>query len=904
MAPLKIFGDFDQDGRISRKQGEQDLRNVFPGLIVLPNIDADWRRLPRKVVPGKPVPLDHTRTRSGTDNEGAKIIVQISDSDARLLHFAISDGVAEFLAFTDSRRQLVRRKGEVFETDISGAGNHVFRLESTTMRGSPLAGLAAGASSFTVTVTARAADGRVLEEDAIIATFAPWLIHDNLSPPERLYMCEISEEEPIDRGNLPSVTEVGEIVRSLRGVDFVTIPKEVNNGDAWIQDQFQMGYCRSPGAQIDVVVHLPRLRSNISQNSLSTNLSAMVHSHYPSVDLGVFKDFYGRKLGEAATVSGSKKIIRFQDSFELSRRMDRVWNLWALVRKFYFKADITKSVRDLSVEADLFGMNLMGYFEARSKLASVVKRTRNILDKRADIALKKGHKELLQQQRAILAAHLTLVNKTIILLAKERKVRIPTDAFGDLVFTDGQIDDFDENMIGKHDSMNFGGNLEVSPPLKDAPLGKIAFGANRATNARTADADVVMFLESQVVQPFVDIETAWLDVAHVDEIMAFLPAPALEAKAAVAVASPGLGMAIIDAAFAVYIEGGGTKALTAGTDENQVHPAFRDRTTDGKAPITLMLRGRYWLHHVPRDAFATIEPPTIYLDMARHYPVDFHLVQDGSEVIELNHQPGQDRYYNASLSIREMRYFGRFTNDWLAENKILPLRRFLSTEFRDLDQIEIPVLYDEVNWIENKETKEFAPDFEREQTSAFLPNGVNMQSLGDHVLIPRQYGPRASPRVAARILQRAAPDLAGLFSADAFTRRGLDRTVHWIKSPIYPGASGSDLARIASQFKDGFPDMKDEEIREAILATNKHHFAGLNPTDELPDLKDGWRRLSIPEGRVDLFEAFIQMRLESIGLKVHFVDSWYYHIRFGEIHCGTNVVRRRPKGVPKWWVSI
>jgi hypothetical protein len=57
----------------------------------------------------------------------------------------------------------------------------------------------------------------------------------------------------------------------------------------------------------------------------------------------------------------------------------------------------------------------------------------------------------------------------------------------------------------------------------------------------------------------------------------------------------------------------------------------------------------------------------------------------------------------------------------------------------------------------------------------------------------------------------------------------------------------------------------------------------------------------IPETTVDLFEACIQVQLEALGLRVHFVDCWYYHIRLGEIHCGTNVLRAAPKTKVKWW---
>jgi hypothetical protein len=67
-------------------------------------------------------------------------------------------------------------------------------------------------------------------------------------------------------------------------------------------------------------------------------------------------------------------------------------------------------------------------------------------------------------------------------------------------------------------------------------------------------------------------------------------------------------------------------------------------------------------------------------------------------------------------------------------------------------------------------------------------------------------------------------------------------------------------------------------------------------------LRSGWHKLIIPENTVDLFEAYTQIVVESLGLRVCWVDSWFYHVRLGEIHCGTNVIRRPDTGSRyAWW---
>jgi protein-arginine deiminase len=74
------------------------------------------------------------------------------------------------------------------------------------------------------------------------------------------------------------------------------------------------------------------------------------------------------------------------------------------------------------------------------------------------------------------------------------------------------------------------GNLEVTPPVRDSDnneyqWGRIFFGPGDATNNDLMDAGTQAFLKAQVVQAPIEIDTAWLLVGHVDEVMSFLPCP-------------------------------------------------------------------------------------------------------------------------------------------------------------------------------------------------------------------------------------------------------------------------------------------------------------------------------------------------------------------------------------------
>ncbi|RKH02266.1 hypothetical protein D7X74_37315 [Corallococcus sp. CA047B] len=76
--------------------------------------------------------------------------------------------------------------------------------------------------------------------------------------------------------------------------------------------------------------------------------------------------------------------------------------------------------------------------------------------------------------------------------------------------------------------MNKLGNLEVTPPVMDHkgrnfPFGRIYYG-DGAGARRRLDPNVQAFLKAQRVQAPIVIDTGWLDVGHVDEILSFVPA--------------------------------------------------------------------------------------------------------------------------------------------------------------------------------------------------------------------------------------------------------------------------------------------------------------------------------------------------------------------------------------------
>jgi len=74
-------------------------------------------------------------------------------------------------------------------------------------------------------------------------------------------------------------------------------------------------------------------------------------------------------------------------------------------------------------------------------------------------------------------------------------------------------------------SVNYGGNIEVTPPVKlkhrNYPLGRIYYGPGTVNSP--IDPNLKAFLKSQRVQDPFPIDTNWLYVGHVDEFVTFIP---------------------------------------------------------------------------------------------------------------------------------------------------------------------------------------------------------------------------------------------------------------------------------------------------------------------------------------------------------------------------------------------
>ena len=137
-------------------------------------------------------------------------------------------------------------------------------------------------------------------------------------------------------------------------------------------------------------------------------------------------------------------------------------------------------------------------------------------------------------------------------------------------------------------------------------------------------------------------------------------------------------------------------------------------------------------------------------------------------------------------------------------------------------------------------------------------------------------------------------------------------TIQHSNDPLtnHPASEPETLYRIAGYFKDGFDPFKNFPVDFCNGDTESSHPKWDKYESDIKAVMDqinranpglfdqagnitskDWVRIVIPEDTTDVFELYLQVLLESLGLIVHWVDSWYYHTHYGGIHCGTNVLR-------------
>lgn len=910
MPLFSLNADYDRNGVLNASPSEYSSRRQSPGAVITPNLDSDGVSLPASVSCGSPPRLDLSNpNKSGNDNDLIPILVRAETGTVTAnftVKLKISDSDAQMVKLYDSTKHFIQgtSSNSFKEYTLAFTGNDLnLFLEAVTVNGSPLL-TSQTSSPVTAPVTTSgqivlnlevsdAVTGSVIETDSGFVTLSPLILLGDNAAAEKFYMCEINGSTPGLSDNFASFTDVSEIVRSIRGVPFISVPLSVSNGDSWIQDQFQAGYCQSANSNMKIIFHLPRLRSDARLATAANGLSCISTSYFPSSNLGVFNDFWNRTITVRDVDRGSQSVS-FINTVELQMIFDRVWELfyymWRIVRelcndRFGSKTEITQCATRFSIPSGYFDDTFDTVLNNLTDLKdNVVRILNSAKDASTDSVRRQRFDNTITDIQALVPALLRDIN-----IRADGAVSVRTPNLS-LALEPEDIENLIARLEQIHSSHNYGGNIEVSPPTSSAPLGKIVFGNAADSNGKSImDPELVSFLSLQNKQPLVPVDTTWLKVGHVDEIVNFVNINSGNSFAIV-LASPAKAYQILEEIFLLN-----TQNLSDDDPMKELYGrpySIGDHTmAKGPHPVTKLLRGKNWLQSY-RENDKRVMPPKIYTDMSRFYgdisttPRSFYPI------------PWQDdHYYKSEISVREVLYFSSYANESVIE-KMQTVRETLEGEFQDLNYFELPVIFDN-----------YDPQFE--QTIAFTPDMINFQNVNNHLLIPRPYGPRMSVEDTIAVLRIVlGSDYSSYLTRQNLRRKNLHRTFHWtvdnfnelshvITGP-YNRPVTVTLDWLAEKFKDGFfPETEDIElIKRRIRQANAGKF--------MPNgnLRSGWQKIEIPENKVDVFEAYTQILLESIGITVHWTDSWYYHIRSGGIHCGTNVIRTPDLSPAKAWWNV
>lgn len=471
----------------------------------------------------------------------------------------------------------------------------------------------------------------------------------------------------------------------------------------------------------------------------------------------------------------------------------------------------------------------------------------------------------------------------VVALNEQGYIVVTTDELS-ATLSEAQADALYNRLAIVNSSMNYGGNVEVGPPTEGAPLGKLIVGNDRTAGMMTMDSDLLTFLSAQKQQPVVEVSTSWLTVGHVDETLSIVPDMRPGNDMAILLASPTLALALLDAAKNQYNAGLGPRDPVYANDRPWTQ--LGRKTSYGTSPVTHLLRGKWWVFSNRGADHDPVFPPQFYRALASDEK-DERAVGGGS--FQFSYDPSLgDQTFAAHCNVFEALWYLRAPNQRFEADNLSANRAILEREFPGVPFFPIPVLYD-------------LPS-ENGMTEGLLPNSVNLQIVGKRLFVPRPCGPRMWQADATAVLDRVFnssdpastfSELQGMSLAPALVDRyHLAETIHWERV-------GTRLSDVMRKFDSGFPDASDEDVETRIEQANPGAFVAR----EL--VGDGWRRLRIPENNIDLFEACVAAVAWRLDLDITWVDTWYYHMHHGEIHCGTNVVYAPPPAARQpWWQKV
>ena len=946
------------------------LEKVSPGrtghLRLLPNINRSGRTLPETpssddLTANAKVDCERP-TRMLSDTQIYSLMIDISDAEAKAnpaMTLEASFDPMLFQLLNASGIPLPKQTTQPFTLDLAQARKDAtksrgvqFFVEALTFSGSPL--LDPKASQTMAFRILDGTGGELLNQPtfggADIRTADVILLGDD-APAERLLICDVGE-------NGPSLSEVTAAAKAA-GVPLTIVPIELGMGDSWMQDQFQIGYTATNEGDQRVIVHLPRVANDSSVVPGTANLRNVVDTYFPSDNIGVVKDFWATTV----TVSDGSQSATLDvgQSFVVYKQLNMVSRILAAMNRLLAQA-APKTQPPVVMPGDIFA-ELIAIETVLAQLLAVRTAGKEVLDRIADV---KPTVDRLSDTVFVKGGSVGLKLE----MGNDKKTLLFAADTGSS--TNAALTNFFAALSSLHSSRNYGGNIEVSPPMPDAPYGKILAGS-------LAAKPLIDFLTSRgKLHPLVTATTEWLAVGHIDEIAAF--APTSSGGFCLLRASPRLALSMLQKL--VERQGQGSRVTRLFRGKKWVHKSTAKATDPLRPPKAysrLLKSGTYDLSGFTTPVPKTTPPP--FGESAFHDDRQFLVINTMAEadahyaamigcadllaVCSAANRAAEDLFLVKNYTYADDPTYQKYYDDDYFKKSILPFRfdKVVDDSFPGVKIYRLPVLFDHV------------ADYFNDQVSALMPAAVNFQTLGSTALVPRPYGPRMDVAEAAKFVMEvlAGLDYPKVTVDEKFIRdRGLDKTWHWTRKservdhaslsniptpydksykdyvdtnrlsaaqdsklsveaamvqpyfdfwkiqhgndPLanHPVPEAETLYRIAGYFKDGFDPFKNVAVDYCKGDTESAHpLADKYETDIKPVMdaidkanpgvfdKNGsviptdWTRILIPEDTADVFEVLTHALMESLGLTVSWIDSWYYHTHFGGIHCGTNVLRRR-----------
>ena len=919
MPGLELHADFDRDGRLTRSAAERAARSRWPGAVVVPNMDRDRLRLPTSVSNTSMSTSDYERvsTLSG-DNE--LLQVEIRDSVGTMqpgetLHLRCSGVMHTRVKLSDDTGRIVPhrlRAPEIYDLPLMPTnGVMVLFLQVRTIAGAAFGRVSninlsfrddpREESHFTLTLLRRDLSGTEHEEDEGRFSVAPFILADRTAPVRRVYMVSTPS-------NRPSVTDMHRVVRAAR-VPLIEIDPRLTNGDTWVQDQYQHSFMQGPNGWNELILHLPRLRHDSTGQTTNGNLEEVVNTHFRSQNVGLFRDLWDRVI---PVRSEDNIVVRpsFRALDSWVKRASRVHFVNHLLIRYARDADPDWQMRRHS-----------GWVDVLLHLDTELARVHRALDgARAEASYQRE-----QQIEAEKAAASTLVDqiKAEFPVSNRRSSDpvIESDLVGQRIRLRASfIEKLFDRARQMHGSMNYGGNIESTPPVTGAPLGKIILGnvTISDTGQELIDPDLLRVFAKQRKQPIVEINTAWLKVGHIDEMMAVVPSTRASGGFSILHVSSKAAIELLEQSQARYLNGlpmAHPDRVRQGRPPSGVLPRLM---VDGSSPVTRLFRGKSWLHRQPPPRIGQvqthIEPPDIYMRLCQAFGSS--TASTGVNVHDIGYVPGEggDRRYPADITVNELLWaeadhVGRSSNGTIRppmhdsyDSALLePSREILRAAFPGNAILPIPVIFDRTH-----DVGEFRRNFWDRPTTAFSPDMANMQVLNGHLVVPKPYGPRMKIDDAITVVKdtMTALNLPGNIKSRVgrglINSRRMTRGEYWVEkvNPAYLTSRIGTIrasyggittkADVIAVFRDSFPDADSAELERRIFYPNRHRFTNQGY------LRDDFGLFRINDNMVDIFELFVAAIAAELHVELHFVDSWSYHLFDGQIHCGTNVLRGRP----------